>query len=243
MVVVEPDPSTDAPTGAIAPDPQSGAELEGGAAAAGRPRSMPESAPESAAVAAGGRAAAGPDPMAARALVCGPSGGGKSRWAEHLAAGSGRAVVYVATGPLLPGDADWQRRLERHRRRRPVSWSCLEVAGELAPALADLTADQLGLVDSLGTWVAAWLESEERVWVMRCQELLATLSRCRAALVLVGEEVGWGVIPATAAGYRFQARLTALQLQIAGGCDAHWLVVGGRALDLRRLGEAVPAER
>ena len=77
---------------------------------------------------------------------------------------------------------------------------------------------------------------------IREKERLATLSRCRAALVLVGEEVGWGVIPATAAGCRFQARLTALQLQIAGQCDAHWLVVGGRALDLRRLGEAVPAE-
>lgn len=226
MAVVE----ADATTEAIGPEAQPGVVLGSRAAPAGLRRSMPERA----------GSAAGSDP--ARALVCGPSGGGKSRWAEHLAACSGRAVVYLATGPLLAADADWQRRLERHRRRRPLSWSCLEVEGELAPALADLAADQLGLVDSLGTWVAAWLESEDRVWVERSQELLATLSRCRAALVLVGEEVGWGVIPATAAGCRFQARLTALQLQIAGRCDAHWLVVGGRALDLRRLGEAVPAE-
>ncbi|MEB3171970.1 MAG: bifunctional adenosylcobinamide kinase/adenosylcobinamide-phosphate guanylyltransferase [Synechococcaceae cyanobacterium] len=233
MAVVEPD----ATTGAIGPVPRAGVvPVESSAAPAGLERSRLERA----AAAAVERAPAGPDP--GRALVCGPSGGGKSRWAEHLAACSGRSVVYLATGPLLAGDADWQQRLERHRRRRPLSWSCLEVEGELAAALADLAAGQLGLVDSLGTWVAAWLESEDRVWVERSQELLATLSRCRAALVLVGEEVGWGVIPATAAGCRFQARLTALQLQIAGQCDAHWLVVGGRALDLRRLGEAVPAE-
>jgi adenosylcobinamide kinase / adenosylcobinamide-phosphate guanylyltransferase len=178
----------------------------------------------------------------ARALVCGPSGGGKSRWAEHLAARSCRQVVYLATGPLLPDDPDWQQRLQRHRCRRPASWQCLEVGGQLAPALAELAEGQLGLVDSLGTWIAAWLASDDDTWLLRCGELLETLRSCLAPLVLVAEEVGWGVIPATRDGCRFQARLTALQLQIAGQCDAHWLVVGGRALDLMQLGESVPAE-
>ena len=151
-------------------------------------------------------------------------------------------MVYLATGPLLPEDPDWQQRLHRHRRRRPPSWQCLEVGGQLAPALAELGAEQLGLVDSLGTWLAAWLESDEREWLLRSSELMQTLHHCLAPLVLVAEEVGWGVIPATPEGYRFQARLTALQLLIAGCCDAHWLVLGGRALDLMRLGETVPAE-
>lgn len=179
---------------------------------------------------------------ARRSLICGPSGGGKSRWAEHLAACAGRPVAYLATGPLLPEDDDWQRRLERHRRRRPASWRCLEVGGDLVEGLAGLTASEVGLIDSLGTWVAAWLSSGDADWLARCRQLLAGWRRCEAALLLVGEEVGWGVVPATPEGHRFQSRLTALQLQLAADCDAHWLVVGGRALDLLSLGLQVPGE-
>mgnify|MGYP003338869068 CR=1 FL=1 len=79
-------------------------------------------------------------------LICGPAGGGKSRWAEHLAGCSGRDVVYLATGPLLPDDDDWQRRLERHRRRRPPQWICWEVGADLAAALTQLQAGEIGQI-------------------------------------------------------------------------------------------------
>ena len=80
-------------------------------------------------------------------LVSGPSRGGKSRWAEHLAAHSGLAVIYLATGPCLPDDEAWQERLRRHRLRRPPAWGCREVGGELAAELGRLLDGQLGLVD------------------------------------------------------------------------------------------------
>jgi len=105
-----------------------------------------------------------PPPRAHRTMVSGPAGSGKSRWAELLAERSGLTVVYLATGPQRPDDADWQQRLERHRRRRPSSWHCHEVAGELGPALGQLRPGQLALVDSLGTWVAAFLETGDQEW-------------------------------------------------------------------------------
>ncbi len=173
-------------------------------------------------------------------LVSGPSRGGKSRWAEHLAGASGLAVIYLATGPCLPDDEAWQERLRRHRLRRPPAWGCREVGGELAAELGRLLDGQLGLVDSLGTWVAAHLELEEPDWRHRCDELLGAIGACPAPLVVVCEETGWGVVPATAAGSRFRDRLGAMQQTLQAHSEAAWLVLQGRALDLLALSQPVP---
>lgn len=175
-------------------------------------------------------------------LVSGPSRGGKSRWAEHLAARSGLAVTYLATGPSLPDDPAWQERLQRHRQRRPPQWGCREVGGELAAALADLEPVQLGLVDSLGTWVAAHLDLEPEDWALCCADLITAIRRCRAPLVVVCEETGWGVVPSTAAGSRFRDRLGTLQQDLQSQSEAAWLVLQGRAIDLLALSQPVPAE-
>jgi adenosylcobinamide kinase / adenosylcobinamide-phosphate guanylyltransferase len=175
-------------------------------------------------------------------LISGPAGGGKSRWAEHLACRSGRPVVYLATGPLLPEDESWQRRLERHRRRRPADWDCREVQGDLARELRLLRAEQIALVDSLGTWVAAWLETSPLHWEQACSELLVALAATPAPLLLVCEEISWGVVPPTAVGGRFRERLAGLQQLIGRRCDRSWLVLQGRALDLHALGVPVPGE-
>ena len=173
-------------------------------------------------------------------LVSGPSRGGKSRWAEHLAGASCLAVIYLATGPCLPDDEAWQERLRRHRLRRPPAWGCREVGGELAAELGRLLDGQLGLVDSLGTWVAAHLELEEPDWRHRCDELLGAIGACPAPLVVVCEETGWGVVPATAAGSRFRDRLGAMQQTLQAHSEAAWLVLQGRALDLLALSQPVP---
>jgi adenosylcobinamide kinase/adenosylcobinamide-phosphate guanylyltransferase len=174
-------------------------------------------------------------------LVSGPAASGKSRWAEHLAHGSGKTVVVLATGPDLPDDPSWQQRLARHRQRRPSSWSTREVAGELNDALRSLSEEQVALVDSLGTWVAAHLDTESHLWQEHVATLVETLksSRCRA--ILVSEETGWGVVPMTAAGGRFRDRLGELTQQLTPLCAAAWLVVQGRAVDLTKLSQIVPS--
>ncbi|MEB3263881.1 MAG: bifunctional adenosylcobinamide kinase/adenosylcobinamide-phosphate guanylyltransferase [Synechococcus sp.] len=175
-------------------------------------------------------------------LVSGPARSGKSRWAEHLALRSALPVVYLATGPLLPHDRAWQERLERHRRRRPSSWDCREVEGALAAALDGLDPHALALVDSLGTWVAAHLELEGEAWSRERENLLAAIARCPAPLVVVSEETGWGVVPATSAGGRFRDRLGRLQQQLTARCDRAWLVVQGRVIDLLAISQPLPNE-
>jgi len=173
-------------------------------------------------------------------LVSGPSRSGKSRWAEHLAAASGLPVLYLATGPRRDGDQAWQQRLELHRQRRPASWSTWEVAGRLSEALHQVEPGQLLLIDSLGTWLAHHLALGGADWD-RCQaQLLEALACCRSAQLIVCEEAGWGVVPATAIGGLFRDRLGQLQQLLHRSCRASWLVLHGRALDLLAVSQAVP---
>ncbi|MEB3257405.1 MAG: bifunctional adenosylcobinamide kinase/adenosylcobinamide-phosphate guanylyltransferase [Cyanobacteriota bacterium] len=179
-------------------------------------------------------------PLPPITLVSGPAASGKSSWAEHLAHRSGQQVVVLATGPDLPDDPSWQQRVERHRQRRPSSWRTLEVGGALSPGLLSLSPDELGLVDSLGTWVAAHLDRDGPAWQEQVDTLVHTIQRVPSHLVLVSEETGWGVVPMTAAGGRFRDRLGQLQQRLSPLCEGAWLVLQGRAVNLAHLGMPVP---
>lgn len=183
------------------------------------------------------------EPPSGCTLVLGPARSGKSRWAEQLALRSGQPVTYLATGPC-PADDDpaWTSRIEAHRRRRPAGWITREVGAHLPEALADQHQPGVILVDSLGTWVAAGLDLDGIAWQQRCAALTASLRVCAAAVLLVSEQTGWGVVPATAIGGLFRDRLGALEQQLEPLCTGLWLVVAGRALDLRAMSVPVPRD-
>ncbi len=173
-------------------------------------------------------------------LVSGAARSGKSAWAEQLARFSGLAVTYLATGPSLPNDPSWQQRLLRHRQRRPASWRTEEVGVGLPEALMrGPTAADLLLVDSLGTWLVHHLERDALAWQGQIELLLKALGLCPAAVVLVAEEVGWGVVPPTEVGGLFRDRLGELLECIEPLCSGSWLVIRGRALDLQTLGVSI----
>ncbi len=88
-----------------------------------------------------------------RALVLGGTRSGKSEYAEGLLAGE-HAVRYVATGWRGTADPDWERRIERHRTRRPAGWTIVEIGTDPWRLPAELAASDPTkpvLVDELGT--------------------------------------------------------------------------------------------
>ena len=186
-------------------------------------------------------------------LISGPSRGGKSGWAEHLAHSWSGAVDYLATGAAAGSDPSWTERVSAHQQRRPPHWRCHEVGGELVEHLRERAEGSAGagvsassavppllLIDSLGTWLAWHLEDPPSQWQNRCAQLLEALALQLGPVLLVVEETGWGVVPATAIGGLFRDRLGALQQTLMPHCHTAWLVVAGRALNLTQLGHPVP---
>jgi adenosylcobinamide kinase/adenosylcobinamide-phosphate guanylyltransferase len=170
-------------------------------------------------------------------VVTGPARSGKSEWAEKLAQQSQKSVIYLATSHVDSTDVEWLGRIEQHRQRRPPTWQTLEVPRDLVGAIAQIQGDYCLLVDSLGTWVANFLEYPTEAWEQQVGELLGVLLHTPLDVILVAEETGWGVIPSYKSGRLFRDRLGFLVRQVAQVANLTYLVTGGYILNLTQLGE------
>ncbi|PJE94590.1 adenosylcobinamide kinase/adenosylcobinamide phosphate guanyltransferase [Streptomyces carminius] len=178
-----------------------------------------------------------------RTLVLGGARSGKSAEAERrLAAFPG--VLYVATGGTRDGDAEWADRVAAHRSRRPASWRTAETC-DLVPLLTAPDAPPL-LIDCLSLWLTdamdsagCWDEDRRRsgeaarALAGRTAELVAAFRAATRTVVAVSNEVGSGVVPATAAGRLFRDELGRLNAAVAAECEHVLLVTAGTALPLR----------
>jgi adenosylcobinamide kinase/adenosylcobinamide-phosphate guanylyltransferase len=168
-------------------------------------------------------------------LVTGAARSGKSEWAETLAHNSNKSVVYIATAMMSPEDREWQQRILQHQKRRPSSWQTIAEPKNLAEVI-QAQPDRCYLVDSVGSWVANWLDVEDTVWEQITKNLLACLRETRSSIIFVAEETGWGVVPAYASGRLFRDRLGHLTRQIGTVADTTYLITGGHVLNLSVLG-------
>lgn len=171
--------------------------------------------------------------------MSGPSRGGKSRWAEHLLRSRSK-VTYIATSEDRPQDADWQKRMQQHRDRRPGHWRLIEPGITLAASIHGEERNQSLLIDALGGFTAAQLELNDAQWEQASKELIDSLCTRTTPTVVVIEETGWGVVPATAIGGLFRDRQGWLAQRLEQHAIQSWLVVQGRALNLSQLGILVP---
>jgi adenosylcobinamide kinase/adenosylcobinamide-phosphate guanylyltransferase len=173
-------------------------------------------------------------------LVAGPARSGKSEWAEYLATETGNSVIYVATAHVDPNDTEWQARIEQHQRRRPESWETLSVPNDLAATIAASSQDGCLLIDSLGTWVANFLDRDDEEWEKISQDLLQAIKQAVSDVILVAEETGWGVVPAYSLGRKFRDRLGTLVRLLGAIANPVYLVTCGHILNLSVLGSPLP---
>ena len=191
-------------------------------------------------------------------LVLGGARSGKSAVAERIVSLMAPPVTYVATLDV-GDDADLAARVEVHRARRPPTWGTVQVgpgrpgspgsapaeAGSGAapdrpatvglPSLPEALRRVSGsvLVDALGPWVAASPDME-----VDTEALCAALVERHGDTVIVSEEVGMSVHPATEAGRRFRDALGTVNQSVAACAHEVLLVVAGCTLPLR--GPGVP---
>lgn len=161
-----------------------------------------------------------------RVLLLGGARSGKSAEAERRLAAE-PAVTYVATGPRGDDDPDWAERVALHRSRRPAAWRTVETV-DLAPLLLDPPDGAPLLVDDLGLWLAAHLGDADAA-----DTLAAAWRDTPGQVLLVSNEVGSGVHPATEVGRRFRDELGRLNARLAADSDEVWLVVAGLPQRLR----------
>jgi adenosylcobinamide kinase/adenosylcobinamide-phosphate guanylyltransferase len=180
-----------------------------------------------------------------RELIIGGARSGKSLLAEQRATQSGLRVVYVATGQAL--DGEMAQRIAHHRARRPAQWGLVEAPLELATALRQHAApDACLIVDCLTLWLSNLLfageaaqQAEAGVAVVcprlsgELQALIDTLPQLPGHIIVVSNEVGWGLVPMAAVSRLFSDEQGRLNQRVAAVSDRVTLVAAGLPLLLK----------
>ena len=186
-------------------------------------------------------------------LILGGQKSGKSRRAELLArdwlaqSGEHRAVL-IATGEAW--DDEMRERIARHQRDRALRVPGLQTVEEprdVAAAVARLsTAHTLVVVDCLTLWLTHWtmpvgaegmnFEQKQALaldWKAQAAMFLEAVRQSPGPVVLVGNEIGLGVIPLGREVRAFVDALGRLNQDVAQHCQRVTLMAVGLPLTLK----------
>ncbi len=169
------------------------------------------------------------------ALILGGAKSGKSAYAQALAESWPAPRLYVATAEAK--DEEMAARIARHQKDRGPQWRTCEEPLELARALrAHASGHGVLLVDCLTLWLTNLLlreEAGEKPVAAAVEALLATLPAVPAPVILVANEVGWGIVPDNALARRFRDLAGGLNQRLAALADLVVLVAAGLPVILK----------
>jgi len=180
-----------------------------------------------------------------RELIIGGARSGKSTLAEKRAVDSGLQVIYVATAQAL--DGEMERRIALHQARRPATWGLVEAPLGLAETLiANAAPGVCLLVDCLTLWLSNLLfagvaaQQAEAGEAVDCalfsgevRALVDTLPGLPGRVIMVSNEVGWGLVPMGAVSRLFADEQGRLNQRVAAVCEQVTLVAAGLPLKLK----------
>lgn len=182
-------------------------------------------------------------PIARTELILGGQKSGKSRRAETLAlqwlqAHDKHEAVLLATAEAW--DDEMHQRIERHRRDRAervpgmtTQETGLDLGAEL---LACSQPHRLVVVDCLTLWLTRLrmpAQGPAQDAAMPVQALCEAIRRTPGPVVLVGNEIGLGVIPMGREVRAFVDALGLLNQSVAAACDRVTLMAAGLSIALK----------
>lgn len=168
------------------------------------------------------------------ALILGGARSGKSRYALELADNFPPPRLYLATAEA--GDEEMRVRIAQHRRDRGLEWETREVPLDLAGALAP-THGRYGVIlaDCLTLWLSNWLIRGTAAPALEeiLRQLLTAATKGGTPLILVSNEVGWGIVPDNPLAREFRDWAGRLHQMLANAADQVVLLVAGLPLTLK----------
>ncbi|MCG7520133.1 bifunctional adenosylcobinamide kinase/adenosylcobinamide-phosphate guanylyltransferase [Ruegeria sp. Ofav3-42] len=163
-------------------------------------------------------------------IVLGGAASGKSAFAEQLVVSSGKKKTYLATSQVF--DNEMKQKVQRHITQRGEGWETIEAPYDIGPTLANLTPDDVCLIDCATMWLTNHLLAENDLQQAQ-GALLQSLRLCRAQVVIVSNEVGHGIVPDNALSRQFREAQGRLNIALAAEADLVVQVTAGLPLVLK----------
>ncbi len=178
-------------------------------------------------------------------LITGGARSGKSAFAEALANSHSGKVLYIATMEEIVEDSEALERINRHRERRPQSWSTVEVPFDVDQAVARIPEDtDVCLIDCLSLYVSNMLlaldeksttakELEDPIQEAASKLLSSMRNRPEIRFIVVTNEVGWGIVPEHKLARSYRDLLGFTNQQFAHAAGEVWLSCVGLQVKLK----------
>ena len=169
--------------------------------------------------------------MTARStLILGGARSGKTRRALALGE-TFPERFYIATAEAL--DDEMAARIARHKDERGAAWTTIEARLELPAAILTVSSpNAVCVVDCLTLWLSNLIGAGRQVEGATA-ELCRAITAAPAALVIVSNEVGLGLVPETPLGRRFRDHQGRLNQTVAAIADQVEFVAAGLPLRLK----------
>jgi adenosylcobinamide kinase/adenosylcobinamide-phosphate guanylyltransferase len=166
-------------------------------------------------------------------VVTGGARSGKSRYARLRAEARPGPWLYIATAEA--GDDEMRARIDRHRAERGAGWTTVEAPRDPAGALRSARSVAAVVVDCLTLWTSnLLLDGTGDQAIESAAADLADAARASAAAVfLVTNEVGMGVVPEHPVGRRFRDVAGRVNQVAAAAASELWLLVAGQPLRVK----------
>lgn len=178
--------------------------------------------------------------MAGIIFVTGGSRSGKSDYARVRGEALEGPRAFVATCPVV--DEETEDRIHRHQQARsPLLWDTIEEPVDLESVIRAGARYQVILVDCLTLWInnllfqahqAGESLSEDDV-IAKSGNLISACLTSPAAVILVTNEVGWGIIPENPVARRYRDLVGRCNTSVAARADEVILVASGIPLVLK----------
>lgn len=164
-------------------------------------------------------------------LVIGGARSGKSRFALARAESLGIPRIFVATAEAR--DDEMRARIARHRSERGPGWRTIEEPADVAGVLRRAVSGVL-LVDCLTLWLANRMGDRSDADVgPATDDLVAALGTRRAAVIVVSNEVGLGIVPDNVLARAFRDAAGFVNRRVAEIADEVHLLVAGIPLRIK----------
>jgi adenosylcobinamide kinase/adenosylcobinamide-phosphate guanylyltransferase len=181
-------------------------------------------------------------------LISGGARSGKSTFAEQLALQMDKPIAYLATAQAL--DQEMAERIKNHQKRRPAHlFHTFEEPYNLKEVLLQHHQQyRTWLLDCLTLYISNLLfaqvdanteinqnlstELAEKL-LSQLNALLTTLAELELTIIVVTNEVGWGLVPADPVSRAYRDILGIVNQRMAAAADEVYLLTMGIPLKIK----------
>ena len=164
--------------------------------------------------------------MGEKILITGGVKSGKSRFALKIAREIEKEEkIFIATA--RPIDEEMEDKIEKHEKERGSDFQTVEEPIHLGDILTKINQSTV-VIDCLTLWLSnLFFEVRESEKLFEIESFIQALKEFGGNIIIVTNEVGWGIIPESETSRNYQAELGRLNQEVAEICDVVYVLISG----------------